>query len=83
MIILLIIFLILLRKNFKKKQDQSYNDYFLYPRFGAISYINSLIKGRLNTSRILKNEEIKKIDYKKKIAITNNRKIKYNKICIY
>ena len=67
-------------RNFKKKQDQSYNDYFLYPRFGAISYINSLIKGRLNTSRILKNEEIKKIDYKKKIAITNNRKIKYNKI---
>lgn len=67
-------------QNFKTKKEKSYNDYFLYPKLGAISYVNSLIEGRLDPLKISKNEQVIKIDCKNKIATTTKRKIKYSKI---
>lgn len=66
-------------KNFKKPDNFSYNTHFTYPRGGAIEYVNSLYK-RVDAKKVFLNEELISIDRKNKIAYTNKREIKYNRL---
>jgi protoporphyrinogen oxidase len=66
-------------RNFKKPDNISYNSYFTYPRGGAIEYVNSLYK-RINKTKVSLNEELLSIDSTNKIATTNKRKIKYDRL---
>jgi protoporphyrinogen oxidase len=65
--------------NFKDSNNNSYNNFFTYPKGGAIEYIQSLIKN-LNTNMISLNEELIEIDILNKLAKTNKRIIPYNRI---
>lgn len=66
-------------KNFKKPDNFSYNTHFTYPRGGAIEYVNSLYK-RVDAKKLFLNEELISIDRKNKIAYTNKREIKYDRL---
>jgi len=66
-------------RNFKKPDNFSYNSFFTYPKGGAIEYVNSLFK-RIDKNKISLNEELLSIDIHNKIATTNKRKIKYDRI---
>lgn len=65
--------------NFKKHDNHSYNDYFEYPKGGAIEYITSLMH-YVNKDKLFLNEEVLSIDIHNKIVITNRRKIKYDNL---
>ncbi|WP_282787927.1 protoporphyrinogen/coproporphyrinogen oxidase [Flavobacterium croceum] len=66
-------------KNFKHPDSSSYNATFTYPRGGAIEYVNSLFK-RIDDNKLELNEQLIKIDFNKKIAKTNTKEIKYDRI---
>lgn len=57
--------------NMKFSVDDSYNKDFFYPKKGAVTYINALLKD-LNENKILFNQEVISIDLKKKIVKTVN-----------
>jgi protoporphyrinogen oxidase len=65
--------------NFRKQDHSSYNETFIYPKGGAIEYINSLIKNIAATPISLE-EELISIDINKKEAITNKRIIRYDNL---
>ena len=65
--------------NFKDKDSSSYNQYFTYPKGGAIEYINSLRYNIPNTPINL-NEEIISIDIANKTVTTNSQMIKYDNL---
>lgn len=60
----------------KIKKDDSYNSNFLYPKKGAITYIESLMK-KINQKNIIYNTEVLHIDKNKKIIKTNKFDIEY------
>jgi protoporphyrinogen oxidase len=60
----------------RNKKDTSYNNSFFYPKTGAITYINSLLKN-VDERKILKGEEIKKIDKEKQIVETTKGIFQY------
>lgn len=66
-------------RNFKKNENHSYNEYFTYPKGGAIEYINSLYK-RLDSSKIITKESVLRIDARKKVVYTDKRTIKYDNL---
>lgn len=67
-------------KNFKSKNNLSYNDTFLYPKEGAIEYINS-IYNQLDKNKILTNTKVSKISPKDKtITTTNGQIFNYDKL---
>lgn len=66
-------------RNFKKSENHSYNEYFTYPKGGAIEYINSLYK-RLDPSKIITSENVIKIDTKEKLVYTDKRTVKYDNL---
>lgn len=66
-------------QNFKKSENNSYNDTFVYSSGGAIEYVNSLFKN-VDSSKVFLNEKIEKIDIQRKIAYTNKRDLKYDRI---
>lgn len=53
--------------NFKKSKSSSYNDYFTYPKGGAIQYVKSIAK-KVDSSKIRLNCRLEKIDMNSKIA---------------
>jgi protoporphyrinogen oxidase len=65
--------------NFKKTKDASYNSYFIYPKGGAIEYINSLFE-RVNKDNLSLNESVCKIDFNQRTVITNKRELKYDRL---
>lgn len=65
--------------NFKAFQNNSYNDYFLYPKKGAQSIIDAL-KEKCICENIFTNEEVIKIDIENKLVITTNREIEFENI---
>lgn len=65
--------------NFKQGDSTSYNDYFTYPRGGAIEYINSL-KKRIPDDRILLGERALRIDTEHKRVITDKRELSYDRL---
>lgn len=61
-------------KGFKKKNFTSYNDYFTYPKNGAVSYVKSLQRQIKNAEYKL-NTSVVKIEIKKKIIHLDNGEI--------
>ena len=62
--------------NMKHTQDNSYNKEFLYPKKGAMTFINALLDS-LNEENILYNQEIIHIDPINKCAKTKQLEIQY------
>lgn len=62
--------------NFKKSHTESYNSTFLYPKNGAISFINALADN-LDKDKILLSQKVHKIDIDKKIVFTHDLIIEY------
>lgn len=66
--------------NFKKKDNSSYNETFIYPRTGAITYINSVCKN-IDTAKIKTNTEVISIDRLNKTATLSDKTVvNYDKI---
>lgn len=65
--------------NFKQGDSTSYNDYFTYPRGGAIEYINSL-KQHVPDNRISLGERVLRVDTKLKRVITDKRELSYDRL---
>lgn len=61
-------------KNFKCGENNSYNATFVYPKSGAISYVNSILT-HIDTSKIKTNCEVISIDIKKHNVTTVNGEI--------
>lgn len=62
--------------NMKLEEDNSYNKEFLYPKKGAVTYVNALIND-LNPNNILYNQEVICIDEKNKVVTTTSDKFEY------
>lgn len=62
--------------NMKLEEDDSYNKEFLYPKKGAVTYINALLK-EINSEKILYNQEVIDIDVENKIVTTKTGKFEY------
>ncbi|MBQ3415082.1 MAG: FAD-dependent oxidoreductase [Clostridia bacterium] len=60
--------------NMKEGTNNSYNNKFLYPENGAMSFLNNLYNN-LDKEKIKLNTEIVSVDYEHKIAVTNNDEI--------
>ena len=65
--------------NFRDSKNISYNSSFIYPKGGAIEYVNSLVK-RLDSSKISLKEEVTSIDILHKEVKTTRRTIKYDNL---
>ena len=64
-------------KNMKEKNNNSYNDTFLYPKKGAMTFLNYLYEN-INKQKIQLNTKINSINIEKKEVKTNkNQNIKY------
>lgn len=67
-------------KNFRSENNNSYNNSFVYPKGGAIEYINA-IAGKLDQSKIRKNISVIKIDKEaKQVYCSNGKIIKYDRL---
>lgn len=67
-------------RNFKSEDNNSYNSSFVYPKGGAIEYVNS-IAHRLDNTKIRKNISVVKIDKEAKLAhCSNGEMIKYDRL---
>lgn len=62
--------------NMKTKNNTSYNNEFYYPKEGAQSYIDHLLKN-INQEKISLNENVEKIDIFNKIVYTNKNIYNY------
>jgi protoporphyrinogen oxidase len=62
--------------NMKIEEDTSYNKDFLYPKKGAITFVNALLK-EVDKEKVLYNQEVVKIDLETKIVRTKDQSIKY------
>lgn len=62
--------------NMKLNEDTSYNNQFLYPKKGAITFINALLED-LDENKILYNQKIDSIDIKSRIVKTDTMEISY------
>lgn len=62
--------------NMKVEKDESYNNTFLYPKKGAIAFINKLYEA-IDKNKVILSQEIIKIDNKNKIACTQQDTISY------
>lgn len=67
-------------RNFKSSDNASYNGHFVYPRGGAIEYINS-VAARLDKSKIHCGEEVQEIKLSEHLVVfTNGRVFKYDRL---
>ncbi len=62
--------------NMKLEKDTSYNRVFLYPKKGAVTFVNALLK-ELNPEKILYNQEVIYINTQKKIVETETDNFQY------
>ena len=58
-------------KNMKESNNSSYNNKFMYPENGAMSFLNKLYNN-LDKNNVKLNTEIISINYENKVATTNN-----------
>lgn len=63
-------------KNMKEANNNSYNNSFLYPRGGAISFIN-ILKNKLEDNKIILNESVVRINKDEKYVETSKGRIIY------
>lgn len=67
-------------RNFKKGNNSSYNDSFLYPEGGAIEYVQS-IASQIDEDRILPNAEVVRIDREKKlVCLKDGRELRFDRL---
>jgi protoporphyrinogen oxidase len=66
-------------ESLKSKTNNSYNTEFLYPRKGAISYIESLLSG-VNEEKIILNSEAIRIDRQNRTVYTSDGQVDYDYI---
>ena len=66
-------------RNFRCQDNSSYNSYFTYPQGGAMEYVSSLLRN-IDKKKIFLNEKLLNIDIEKKIAYTNLRELKYDRL---
>ncbi len=66
-------------KNFKKKNTITYNEYFEYPKKGAVTFINALKEG-IEDKKIILNCALKELDIKKHLAFAGEEVIRYDKL---
>ena len=66
-------------KNFRTPHNESYNDFFTYPKGGAIEYINALNK-RIDPKKLFVNEDLLEVDLLSKVATTSKRQIKFKNL---
>lgn len=64
-------------ENMKLEEDNSYNKEFLYPKKGAVTFVNALLD-EVDPEKILYDQEITHIDINKKIATTNDLEIQFD-----
>lgn len=65
--------------NFRSHDNSSYNAFFTYPQGGAVEYVHSLLQN-INQDKLTVNETLLDIDMEQKIAVTNSREIKYDRL---
>lgn len=66
--------------NFRKGKAASYNDTFMYPRGGAIEYVNAVLKG-VDSNVIQKETSIKSIDIQnKKAVLSSGEEMEYDNL---
>lgn len=65
--------------NFRPSVENSYNAKFLYPKGGAVEYVESICKN-VDQSKILYNEYILAVDIDNKVVQTNKREIRYDNL---
>ncbi|ATA68507.1 LPS biosynthesis protein [Capnocytophaga cynodegmi] len=65
--------------NFKKENNSSYNDSFVYSSEGAIEYVKSLFKN-VKQDNVFLEEELRRIDITNKVAYTNKREIPFDRL---
>lgn len=63
-------------RNMRQPDNASYNQWFTYPRGGAVTYVNALLGG-LEPKRVCTREALTGIDLKAHVATTSRRKIRY------
>lgn len=63
-------------RNFKQEKNNSYNTSFIYPKSGAVSYINSMLN-YINTSNIKTNCEVRSININNHNVTTEKGEIIY------
>lgn len=66
-------------KNMKEKENNSYNDQFLYPKEGAEVFVNALLEG-ISKERILLNTKVENINLRNKTIRTKNQVIGYENL---
>jgi protoporphyrinogen oxidase len=66
-------------RNFKNSNNSSYNSSFVYPRYGAIEYINSLFE-KTDKKQLLLNKKVYEIDVKRKMVKTGKGELKYDRL---
>lgn len=67
-------------KNFKHEENFSYNTTFVYPKTGAISYVNSLLS-HIDKSKIKKNCQVCSVDIKNRQLLTDTgENIRYDRL---
>lgn len=66
-------------RNFKSDNNTSYNDFFTYPRGGAIDYINSIAE-RVDNSALRLGEKVMRIDTQLKMVYTNKSEYHYDNL---
>lgn len=64
-------------RNFRASKNDSYNGSFLYPKGGAIQYVNAIARD-IKQESIYLNERVEHIDIKKHELRTNKRVINYD-----
>ena len=65
--------------NFRKADNQSYNQTFTYPVGGAIQYINALLEG-VDSSRLRLGERLVSVDRQARVATTSKGEIRYGQL---
>ncbi len=66
-------------KNFRFPDNSSYNSTFTYPKGGAFEYVKALLRD-IEPEKVSLGERLLSVDYKSKIAHTDKRSIKYDKL---
>ncbi len=66
-------------RNFRSQDNSSYNSFFTYPEGGAVEYVSSLLSN-VAPNKVCLEEKLVNIDIEKKIAFTNTRELKYDRL---
>ena len=65
--------------NFQKANNNSYNDTFVYPKGGAIQYIDSIFK-QIKNPNLLLNSPVHRIDVFNKLVYVGDKSYKYDNL---